>query len=470
MKLKSFLIASLILSLSLVFAFGCTKKETKSTTTTTIPTEPLPKPDPTDKPEAPKEVTPKAGDKTIEVSWKESEGADSYMIFWGLNKRAEKDYDNKSEEIKKDVTKYTITGLENDKDYFIAVKAKNAKGESDYSDEVSAVPKAATPQPPVVPPKPTPPKPTPPIVQPPPIAQESFNMQELIAAFDELFKSSKETVPKNYDLIEEKMKSLTLPSFKAMSKDDKVALFINLYNAAVVNQLAENQASSIHESLSNKNLKSDSQKYEAFFKDSLFTKEALAFHDISGLSLNDMIQGIVIGNEDYLKNTKNKEILKNYHDAIGFENTGVPNPEVLFLFSCGSPVLPTFNQITGALGHNGAITGSEIAEIEASGKLKTLIQKFLTDDYGFEFRTDKSGWFDLWGSIENMPSVRLPYILKIYESALQAHYKGDTYFENFLLEYLPDSDEKTYLSNNISANKKCIQVDFATDTDLLKIQ
>lgn len=68
------------------------------------------------------------------VQWDVNTDADYYVVYWG---ETSGDYTNNSENINKDVTTFTVTGLE-DKLYYFAVKAFNSCGNSsDFSDEVT---------------------------------------------------------------------------------------------------------------------------------------------------------------------------------------------------------------------------------------------------------------------------------------------------------------------------------------------
>lgn len=95
-------------------------------------------------------LTAEAGDKKITIKWDAATSENSeitkYMVFQGTKSvqtasdRYDKRYDVGN------VTEYEVTGLENDTRYYYTVIAFDAAGEhsENYSNEISAMPKAAT--------------------------------------------------------------------------------------------------------------------------------------------------------------------------------------------------------------------------------------------------------------------------------------------------------------------------------------
>jgi len=88
-------------------------------------------------PAAPSLNTPSAGDAQVDLSWNSVSGADYYNVKYGTAPGA---YGTTIPSI--NTTNYTVTGLTNGSTYYFIVTAKNAVGESDDSNEESAVPQA----------------------------------------------------------------------------------------------------------------------------------------------------------------------------------------------------------------------------------------------------------------------------------------------------------------------------------------
>ena len=93
-------------------------------------------------PSPPTGVTPKPGDEEVTISWDTASGATSYNIYWAYTSGVSKaDYEDKISTIT--TTSYLHTGLTNGTTYYYVVTAENDYGESDESDEVSAMPTSA---------------------------------------------------------------------------------------------------------------------------------------------------------------------------------------------------------------------------------------------------------------------------------------------------------------------------------------
>jgi len=76
-----------------------------------------------------------AGDQKVDLTWTKVEEATNYIAFYGETSRKYSD----SKEVG-NVTTSTISGLTNGTTYYFAVKARNEKEESEYSNELSATP------------------------------------------------------------------------------------------------------------------------------------------------------------------------------------------------------------------------------------------------------------------------------------------------------------------------------------------
>jgi hypothetical protein len=84
-------------------------------------------------PDTPQGVTVTPDDQRLAVTWQPAARADTYEVKWGTG--ASQSHDGITG------TGYTITSLTNDQAYPIEVRAKNASGESGWSDAVSGTPK-----------------------------------------------------------------------------------------------------------------------------------------------------------------------------------------------------------------------------------------------------------------------------------------------------------------------------------------
>jgi hypothetical protein len=88
-----------------------------------------------DVPSAPNLIEAVSGDGKVALRWGETVGATSYKVTYGL---ASGDYTE--EIIVGDQITYTVSGLSNNTAYYFAVRATNAQGDSEPSNELMAVP------------------------------------------------------------------------------------------------------------------------------------------------------------------------------------------------------------------------------------------------------------------------------------------------------------------------------------------
>jgi hypothetical protein len=88
-------------------------------------------------PDPPGNVQAVAGDEENTISWDASEGATSYNIYWDTETGVTKETGTKIEGV---TSPYDHIGLENGIEIFYVVTAENEAGESDESNEVSAIP------------------------------------------------------------------------------------------------------------------------------------------------------------------------------------------------------------------------------------------------------------------------------------------------------------------------------------------
>jgi RHS repeat-associated protein len=86
-------------------------------------------------PDAPALNTANPGDTQVTLSWETVAGADGYKVYYGTTSGA---YGAPVDA--GDVASHTVTGLTNGTMYYFAVKAYNASGDSEYSNEMSATP------------------------------------------------------------------------------------------------------------------------------------------------------------------------------------------------------------------------------------------------------------------------------------------------------------------------------------------
>ncbi|NOU71373.1 hypothetical protein GC098_08050 [Paenibacillus sp. LMG 31458] len=93
-------------------------------------------------PTAPTGLTATAGDGQVTLSWNGITGADNYKVYRGTTSGT---YDSTAiATVSGSTTNYTVTGLTNATIYYFAVKASNTAGDSSFSTEASAAPKAVS--------------------------------------------------------------------------------------------------------------------------------------------------------------------------------------------------------------------------------------------------------------------------------------------------------------------------------------
>lgn len=135
------LILIFLLSLSSCMEKTVVDEEKPSDGTTTEETAPEePEVKKTDSLSAPVLKNALSGDSQVFLSWEKQSNADSYIIYWGTSSGS---YTSQIEVTEGD-SNFTVTELINDQTYYFAIKAKQADGLSDFSNELSATPKSGT--------------------------------------------------------------------------------------------------------------------------------------------------------------------------------------------------------------------------------------------------------------------------------------------------------------------------------------
>jgi len=115
------------ISVMLLFNSGCSSSKGSSTSTTTG--MPLP----------PVNLTVSQNTNGVILTWTASTGAASYKVY-----QSTKSGGSYSNIASSTITTCTVTGLSNGTVYYFVVTALNSKGESGYSNEVSATPQLIT--------------------------------------------------------------------------------------------------------------------------------------------------------------------------------------------------------------------------------------------------------------------------------------------------------------------------------------
>lgn len=249
---------------------------------------------------------------------------------------------------------------------------------------------------------------------------------------------------------------------------DRIAFFVNLFNALSITIQLEESWNSLHQSIKNDKISLEA-KFRRFYDfDRYFLLNRFYFPHIGLLSLNDIMFGIIMGKEDYLKEVEGYapeefQRIRTMHEMI-LSDHSKPYIDFRITFmlnqSCG--LGPSIHDLP----FKRAVRGTDLKDEDL---LESITDSFLKDrEMGIIIKYHKiNDWFS---SRYERIVFELPYFLSFFKDEIDLRYGNHV---DFVLKYVKRIPTNGFFFDWFKENpevRQDISIDYRLDKDLLKLR